>query len=511
MKLHTKLMISPLLTSGALILTLASSIAAFQVYKSSNTEARRETVSSFSTAGTARAALADHRTQLYRTIALISSLSGPEVDAARARLKKDLANIAAGAQPLIAAQANADAAAGKRFTDVLAHYEKSADAAIDLSTVDPNTGIAALQTADTDYNALTKELQSVSEAVAQRHANHAQSLEQQVSTISIALSALGLLAVGGVLAYSWITQRKIVQDIDTAARAATQVAQGDLTVNIPTHRSDEIGTLQNALANMVSQLGGSILTVQQAAQSIGLASTEIAAGNQDLSSRTEHTASSLQSTSSSMTQLTDTVRHTAESARTANQLATSAADTASRGGNVVAQVVSSMDDINTASRKINEIISVIDGIAFQTNILALNAAVEAARAGEQGRGFAVVAGEVRNLAQRSANAAKEIKSLIMASTERIESGSKLVQDAGSTMQEIVASVQRVTDIIGEITSATSDQSNGIGQVNSAVSQLDQLTQQNAALVEQSAAAAESLKDQASRLTDVVGHFRLQSR
>ena len=211
-----------------------------------------------------------------------------------------------------------------------------------------------------------------------------------------------------------------------------------------------------------------------------------------------------------MEQLTGTVKQSADSARQANQLAVSAAEVAARGGDVVSQVVSTMDEINSSSKKIADIIGVIDGIAFQTNILALNAAVEAARAGEQGRGFAVVAGEVRNLAQRSAEAAKEIKSLIGASVEKVDSGSKLVADAGQTMQEIVHSVQRVTDIIGEITAAASEQSDGIGQVNTAVVQLDQMTQQNAALVEESAAAAESLKDQAKKLADVVSVFRIHA-
>ena len=260
--------------------------------------------------------------------------------------------------------------------------------------------------------------------------------------------------------------------------------------------------MQAALRHMVGQ-------VRVSTDSISNASAEIATGNQDLSSRTEQTAANLQQAASSMEQLTGTVKQSADSARQANQLAASAAEVAARGGNVVSRVVATMDDINASSKKIADIIGVIDGIAFQTNILALNAAVEAARAGEQGRGFAVVAGEVRSLAQRSAEAAKEIKALIGASVDKVESGSKLVADAGQTMQEIVGSVQRVTDIIGEITAAASEQSDGIGQVNTSVTQLDKMTQQNAALVEESAAAAESLKDQAQKLAAVVGTFRLE--
>ncbi|MDT7833889.1 methyl-accepting chemotaxis protein [Aquabacterium sp. OR-4] len=263
-----------------------------------------------------------------------------------------------------------------------------------------------------------------------------------------------------------------------------------------------------ALKDALLRLGSAIGRVGQAIGNIRTASTEIASGSADLSQRTEETASSLQQTASSMEQLTGTVRQSAESAAQANQLAGSAATVAQRGGQVVGQVVSTMDEINQSSKKISDIIGTIDGIAFQTNILALNAAVEAARAGEQGRGFAVVAGEVRSLAQRSAEAAREIKSLIGASVEKVESGSRLVQDAGTTMNEIVGSIQRVSDIIGEISAAASEQSAGIGTVNQAVTQLDGMTQQNAALVEQSAAAAESLKDQAGQLGDVIGRFRL---
>ena len=263
-----------------------------------------------------------------------------------------------------------------------------------------------------------------------------------------------------------------------------------------------------SLKAALERLNAAMSDVQASVSNIQTASTEIASGNLDLSGRTEQTASSLQTAASSMTQLTGTVRQSADSARQANQLAVSAAEVARRGGAVVSHVVTTMNDINASSRKIADIIGVIDGIAFQTNILALNAAVEAARAGEQGRGFAVVASEVRSLAQRSAQAAKEIKGLIGASVEKVESGSKLVEDAGTTMNEIVASVQRVSDIIGEISSAASEQSEGIGQVNTSVGQLDQMTQQNATLVEQSAAAAESLKDQASRLTQVLAGFRL---
>ncbi|WP_301259495.1 methyl-accepting chemotaxis protein [Eleftheria terrae] len=326
--------------------------------------------------------------------------------------------------------------------------------------------------------------------------------------ITTAVVVLLAASVALVLLLGWRVSRSIVGPIVSATEFAERVGGGDLTVVIDSQGQDEAARLQHGLAQMRDALQAMVSKVRTAADGIATASTEIAHGNQDLSVRTEQTASNLQQAASSMEQLTGTVKQSADAARQANQLASSASSVAARGGEVVSQVVTTMDEINVASKKISDIIGVIDGIAFQTNILALNAAVEAARAGEQGRGFAVVAGEVRSLAQRSAQAAKEIKSLITASTEKVESGSRLVEDAGATMSEIVASVQRVSDIIGEITAAAAEQSSGIGQVNGSVTQLDHMTQQNAALVEESAAAAESLKEQALRLGEVVGAFKL---
>ncbi|MCW5662199.1 MAG: HAMP domain-containing protein [Piscinibacter sp.] len=322
----------------------------------------------------------------------------------------------------------------------------------------------------------------------------------------IGLTLLACLALGGTLA--WLITRSVSAPVRQAAAVAAEIAEGNLSCRVPDGGRDETGELLRAIAAMQAALRRLVGEVRRSTDSIGTASSEIASGSQDLSSRTEQAASSLQQTASSMEQLTGTVRQSADSARQANQLAASASEVAQRGGAVVARVVSTMDEINGASRRIADIIGTIDGIAFQTNILALNAAVEAARAGEQGRGFAVVAGEVRSLAQRSATAAREIKALIGASVEKVDAGSRLVGDAGSTMNEIVASVQRVSDMIGEISAATSEQSDGIGQVNVAVNHLDQMTQQNAALVEESAAAAESLKEQAQRLSQLVGSFRL---
>ncbi len=323
--------------------------------------------------------------------------------------------------------------------------------------------------------------------------------------VSIALGSAAL-AIGGLL--GWALTRSITRPVGEAVRIAQAVAAGDLTTRIEPRGRDELAQLLTALKGMNDSLVKVVGEVRSGSEGVAAGSSQIATGGADLSQRTERQASNLQETAASMEELSATVRHSGDSARQANQLASSAASVAARGGEVVSQVVATMDDINASSKRMSDIIGVIDGIAFQTNILALNAAVEAARAGEQGRGFAVVASEVRSLAQRSAQAAKEIKGLIGASVEKVEGGAKLVADAGKTMTEIVGSVQRVTDIIGEITAAAAEQTDGIGQVSTAVVQLDQMTQQNAALVEQSAAAAMSLKDQATRLADVVRTFKL---
>ena len=296
--------------------------------------------------------------------------------------------------------------------------------------------------------------------------------------------------------------------IADVVRVANALAKGDLTQTIDKDYPGSFGDMKNGVNSTVENLKVLVGEIKDATDTINTASREIASGNADLSQRTEEQAASLEETASSMEELTSTVKQNAENARQANQLATGASDVAVKGGEVVEQVVGTMSSINESSNKIVDIISVIDGIAFQTNILALNAAVEAARAGEQGRGFAVVAGEVRNLAQRSAAAAKEIKALIGDSVDKVEAGTKLVDEAGKTMEEIVASVKRVTDIMAEITAASQEQSSGIEQVNQAITQMDEVTQQNAALVEEAAAAAESLEEQAQNLATSVGAFKV---
>jgi len=323
--------------------------------------------------------------------------------------------------------------------------------------------------------------------------------------ISIAAMAIGLLLAG----YSWFSLRRAIsRPIEQALKHFDDIAEGDLTHRVNVHSRDEMGQLLSGLSKMQENLTRTVSTVRAGSDAIATATKEISAGNLDLSSRTEQQAASLEETASSMEELTSTVKHNADNARQASTLAVNASQIASAGNDVVSRVVTTMDEIRDSSTKITEIVGIIDGIAFQTNILALNAAVEAARAGEQGRGFAVVATEVRALAQRSSSAAKEIKDLIMLSVERVQTGSTLAGQAGQTMSEIIGAVQRVTDIMGEISSASSEQSSGIDQVSRAVTQMDEATQQNAALVEQASAAAKSLEQQALSLKDAVSIFKL---
>ncbi|KQB58927.1 MULTISPECIES: methyl-accepting chemotaxis protein [Acidovorax] len=330
----------------------------------------------------------------------------------------------------------------------------------------------------------------------------------EASTAWVSGSTVLAILVGLFLA--WWTTRSITAPVRQAVQATTAIAAGDLATPIPLGAKDEPGQLLTELAHMRAKLADIVANVRQSAESVSTASAEISQGNHDLSARTERQASALQQTAASMEELGSTVKQNSDSAQQANKLARNANDVAVQGGEVVAQVVETMKGINDSSKKIADIISVIDGIAFQTNILALNAAVEAARAGEQGRGFAVVATEVRGLAGRSAEAAKEIKELISASVSRVDQGTALVDKAGQTMTDVVQSIRRVTDIMSEISAASAEQSDGVGQVGEAVMQMDQATQQNAALVEEMAAAASSMKSQALDLVQLVSVFQLDA-
>ena len=341
---------------------------------------------------------------------------------------------------------------------------------------------------------------------------HSQELTQQEEASYAkernVLIAACVIALAAAMLAGMLVTRSITVPIAQAVRVAESVAAGDLTGRIDATGKDEVSQLLAALGRMSQSLSQIVYQVRQSCDSIATGSAQIATGNADLSQRTEEQASALEETAATMEQLNSTVRNNSDNAKQANQLAINASLVASQGGEVVGQVVKTMRGINDSSRKISDIISVIDGIAFQTNILALNAAVEAARAGEQGRGFAVVAAEVRSLAQRSADAAKAIKTLITDSVEQVERGTSLVDKAGTTMSEVVTSIKRVSDIVAEISAASVEQSSGVAQVGEAVAQIDQATQQNAALVEQSAAAAESLKLQAQQLVQAVAVFKL---
>ena len=399
--------------------------------------------------------------------------------------------------------------------DLISSFNGFADALqAMMSALDKGDSAAYLDLKNTRAGAasgaFSKQLTEFAKDITSYSEEMVSSSRSQAATMAIVYVVLAVLIVAVWLGAFLFMNRVVLRPLRAVSDSFDKIAGGDLTVRVDVASTNEIGTLMAAVKRMQESLTRTVASVRRGVDEINVGSREISAGNTDLSSRTEEQAASLEETAASMEQLASTVKQNADNARQANQLAASASDVAERGGSAVSEVVNTMQEISASSRKISEIVSVIDGIAFQTNILALNAAVEAARAGEQGKGFAVVAGEVRSLAQRSAQAAKEIKGLIEDSVTKVGAGSQQVERAGATMQEIVASVKRVTDIMGEISAASEEQSSGIDQVNRAVSQMDEVTQQNAALVEEAAAAAGSLQEQAERLAEAVAVFKINA-
>jgi methyl-accepting chemotaxis protein len=456
---------------------------------------------------------AEAHATVYRTMNWVANLDAAQLKKQTAALALKIDGVDKSIAELIAKTDPANSERQGRLAIAQATqkaYRKLALDAIDLASVDANTGIAAMQSADDKYRELAVQLHKIVSEQGKSLANATASSAEATGTILTTLILVGVVSSILIVVASLMLSRRIVGPIEEVRRLAEAIAVGDLTGRIEVKGTDETSQLMAALAKMTQNIASIVGGVRQGAEGVATASAEIAQGNQDLSQRTEAQASALEETAASMEELSSTVKQNADNARQANQLAMSASTVASKGGDVVGEVVTTMKGINESSKKIADIIGVIDGIAFQTNILALNAAVEAARAGEQGRGFAVVASEVRSLAGRSADAAKEIKALISDSVERVGHGTALVDQAGVTMTEVVSSIKRVTDIMVEISAASTEQSAGVAQVGEAVTQMDQATQQNAALVEQSAAAAESLKGQARQLVDSVAVFKLDA-
>jgi methyl-accepting chemotaxis protein len=508
MKMLHKMLLAPAVAIALMVVVVAISFWAMREQRLGQQELTSRALAARSTVSEAESQVAGARGEVYRLFTLQGSLDAKRIERERAVLRDRFAAIAT---LLDKADFGRDDELSRHRATCVAEirkYLKEADDAIDLGNGDVNTGMAAMMTADDQYAEVIKALRDGGAYISQKADELARRTER-TSVLSVWLiSATLLAAVLAAVVMAVRLARATARDLRKASEVAGKLADGDLGARFALDRRDELGDLARSLERMREAFAHMIGDIRTTSESVSVASSQIAQGNSDLSVRTEQQAGNLQETAASMEQLSATVKNNANTARQANQLAASASEVATRGGQAVGQVVSTMGEIQASSRKIAEIIGVIDGIAFQTNILALNAAVEAARAGEQGRGFAVVAGEVRNLAQRSAQAAREIKQLISDSVEKVDSGSRQVTEAGQTMRDIVDQVRRVADLIGEITSATLEQDSGIGQINAAVTQLDQMTQQNAALVEQSAAAAESLKQQASRLAQAIAIFKL---
>ena len=509
MKIWHKILVAP---AVAIVFLVALGATAFLMLKQQNEGLDAlvtQRMARFETAADAARDMAQIHSGVYRLITWMANYDEARIKSTAAGLRKGTEGVEASLGQLAASDlAPEERHALETVQPLLAKYRAAVDKAIDISTIDLATGLMAMQNADTAFQSVQQEVDALV-ALEQRlaRASHEAAGTAYHRTLAV-LAALLAAAVAAAVLVAWKMSRTIVRPLHTAMAAANRIAEGDLSVQVRARGSDESAQLLHAVGGMNDGLRRLVGEVSSGARMVADTSAQIAQGNVDLSQRTEEQASTLEETASSMEELTSSVTQNAQNARQASELARGAADVARKGGSVVGEVVSTMDGISGASRRISEIIGVIDGIAFQTNILALNAAVEAARAGEQGRGFAVVAGEVRQLAQRSAEAAKQIKALIGDSVTKVEAGTRQVDAAGRTMNEIVASVSRVSDLIAEIAAASQEQSAGIGQVNTAVTQMEQVVQQNASLVEESSAATEAMKQQAATLLQLVTRFRL---
>ena len=508
MKIAHKIFIAPIAAILFLVILGITSIILMNHQGQRMTELGEVTVASFKSGSTQSIALGQIHSKAHVLLSTMASLDEKDVKTSSENLTRQIDGIGIELAKMQEIPILKETALS--VLPILADYKKAVIAAIDMGSVDPNTGVAAMQTATDKYDDLNHQLSGTLNVLKKKTADSITKSEASIQQIKWIIAGIILASVLALGSASIWAVRSVVAPLQQAVLIANTVAAGDLNSDIKINSTDETGQLLQALKNMSSSLQNIVAQVRIGTDMINTAAGEIASGNQDLSTRTEEQASSLEQTASSMAELTGIVKNNVGNARQANQLALSASKVAIKGGTVVSQVVSTMESINTSSKKIVDIIGVIDGIAFQTNILALNASVEAARAGEQGRGFAIVATEVRNLALRSASAAKEVKTLINDSVEKVAIGAKLVDEAGGTMNEIVESIRRVTDIMGEITSASQEQTTGIEQVNLAIDQMDQVTHQNASLVEQNAAAADQLHDQAVNLSQVVSVFKLEA-
>ncbi|WP_349744469.1 methyl-accepting chemotaxis protein [Roseateles cavernae] len=508
--LRSKLLLAPLICLGLLLLTAAGAMWGFAQQRQALDALESQRLPSYTFLAQFDAGLRDMNGLINRSIGYESmGYNAQEIGAVDAALKQ----VQTGLQQSLQARLEAATDTEERvqlqeLAKGLAAYAKAVEETLGMKSAGAVMAVTFLSTAQTQYDKLLTVVSRQATADLQHAGAEVGAARAQARRLGLAIPAVALVALlTGVLLSLWLAGG-LVRRVQTLTQAADHLAAGDLTQQLDAQGRDEIGHLTRAMALVRDRLAGSLAEVREAADSVRTAAGEISAGNTDLSQRTEQQASQLQQTASSMADMNGRVRENAETARQASELALEASAVAVKGGEAVAKVVSTMHDIAGSSQRIGDIISTIDGIAFQTNILALNAAVEAARAGEQGRGFAVVAAEVRVLAQRSAEAAKQIKTLIGASAENVEQGTRLVDQAGRTMQDVVAQIQRVSQLMIGLTEASHTQTQGLGEVSQAVGQLDQVTQQNAALVEESAAAAESLLQQAARLSDTVAVFRL---